>query len=101
MSSGTALGGGIDCENSVLSLTGCTVNTNQANDTNAYGGGISALDSTVDVENSNVNGNKANGFVVGEGGGIYYSSNSVLTLVNTNVKGNKATTGGNDIFPGP
>ena len=31
MSSGTALGGGIACENSSQSLTNCTVNANQAN----------------------------------------------------------------------
>jgi hypothetical protein len=49
VSSGTALGGGIDCENSILSLTDRTVNANQAN-----------------------------GTVLGRGGGIY-SSNSVLT----------------------
>ena len=100
MSSGTALCGGIDCENSVLSLTGCTVNTNQANDTNAYGGGISALDSTVDATDCTINGNKANGTVVGEGGGIYAWDNTGLTLVNTNVKGNKATTAYNNIFHG-
>ena len=35
-----ALGGGIDCENSELSLSICTVGANQANGTNAYGGGI-------------------------------------------------------------
>ena len=68
---GTALGGGIYCENSLLSLTNCTVNANQANGANAYGGGIYALDSTVALGNSTVNGNKANGSVVGEGGGIY------------------------------
>ena len=99
-SSGTALGGGIDCENSTLSLTNCTVNANQANGTNAYGGGIYALDSTVDVENSTVNGNKANGSVMGEGGGIY-AFDTTLTLVNTKVKGNKATTAYDDIFNGP
>ena len=47
-SSGTALGGGISCENSVLSLTDCTVNANQANGATALGGGIYALNSTVD-----------------------------------------------------
>ena len=58
-------------QNSLLSLTNCTVNANQANGANAYGGGIYALDSTVDVQNCTVNGNKANGTVLGEGGGIY------------------------------
>ena len=103
MSSGTALGGGIDCENSVLSLTGCTVNANQANGVDAKGGGIYALGSTVDVENSNVNGNQANGSVVGKGGGIYFSKgvSGSLKLVSTNVKGNKASTSDNDIFKGP
>ena len=59
MSSGTALGGGIACENSSLSLTNRTVNANQANGTNAYGGGIYALDSPVDATVCTVNGNKA------------------------------------------
>ncbi len=91
------LGGGIDCENSVLSLTGCTVNANQANGTTALGGGIYAVDSTVDIANSVVNGNQANGSVLGEGGGIN-SSNSSLALRKSIVKGNKATTSFNDIF---
>ena len=95
------MGGGIDCENSLLSLSDCTVNANQANGATAYGGGIYALDTTtVDVENSTVNGNQANGTVLGEGGGIY-SDHSVLTLVATNVKGYKATTAYDDIFDGP
>src|SRR5262249_4729966 len=98
--SGTALGGGIDCENSTLSLTNCTVNANQANGAIARGGGIYALHSTVDVEHSTVNGNQANGTVLGEGGGIY-SFSSLLTLVDTMVKGNKATTLFDDIFTGP
>jgi hypothetical protein len=97
---GTALGGGIDCENSVLSLTNCTVNANQANGATARGGGIYALDSTVDVRNSTVTDNQANGSVLGEGGGIY-SYNSVLTLLASNVKSNKATTGFDDLFAGP
>jgi hypothetical protein len=63
-----ALGGGIDCECSVLSLANCTVNTNQASSANAYGGGIDALDSTVNLQSCTVNGNKANGSVAGEGG---------------------------------
>ena len=99
-SSGTALGGGIYSENSLLSLTNCTVNANQANGVDAYGGGIYALDSTVDVENSTVNGNQANGTVDGEGGGIYAFDNTTFTLVDTKVKGNKATTAyTNDIGP--
>ena len=40
--SGTALGGGISSENSLLSLTNCTVNANQANGATALGGGIYA-----------------------------------------------------------
>jgi hypothetical protein len=97
-SSGTALGGGIDCEHSNLSLTDCTVSANQANGTNAYGGGIYALSSTVDATNCTINGNTANGSVVGYGGGIY-NLNTIPTLPGTNVNGNKATTGGNDVFP--
>jgi hypothetical protein len=99
-SSGTALGGGIDCENSTLALSNCTVNANQVSGTNAYGGGVYALHSTVDATNCTINGNTANGTVVGDGGGIY-ASNSTLTLPNTNVKRNKATTGYNNMFPGP
>ena len=38
-SSGTALGGGIFSDNSILSLTNCTVNANQANGATALGGG--------------------------------------------------------------
>ena len=96
-SSGTALGGGIFGENSVLSLTNCTVNANQANGATALGGGCYALDSTVDVQNCTVRDNQANGTVLGEGGGFYIDG-SVLTLVASTVKGNKATTGGDDIF---
>jgi hypothetical protein len=97
ISSDTSLGGGIDCENSVLSLMDCVVNANWANGATALGGGIYARNSTVDIENSVVNGNKANGSVLGEGGGIY-SSNSSLTLMKSIVKGNKATTAFKDIF---
>jgi hypothetical protein len=99
-SSGTALGGGIDCEHSILSLTGCTVSANQANGTNAYGGGVYALYSTVDATNCTINGNTANGTAVGEGGGIY-AVKSTLNRVGTTVKGNQATTAYNDIFNGP
>jgi parallel beta-helix repeat protein len=99
-SSATALGGGIYCENTLLSLTGCTVNANQASGATALGGGIYALDSTVDVTNCTVNGNKANGTVLGEGGGIYSKSTS-LTLLASIVHGNKATTDYDDIFNGP
>jgi hypothetical protein len=99
-SSGTALGGGIDCENSTLALMGCTVNANQANGTNAFGGGVYALSSTVDATNCTITGNTANGTAVGEGGGIY-AAKSTLTLVGTTVKGNKASTAYNDIFNGP
>jgi hypothetical protein len=98
-SSGTALGGSIDCENSVLSLTNCTVNANQANGANAYGGGIYALNSTVTLQSCTVNGNKVNGSVLGKGGGIY-RFNSVLTLVASIVNGNKATASDDDIFDG-
>ena len=98
ISSATALGGGIDCENSVLSLTDCVVNANRASGTTALGGGIYALDSTVDIENSVVNGNRANGSVLGQGGGIYRSGGD-LTLVDSIVKGNKATTAFDNIFP--
>ena len=99
-SSGTALGGGIYSENSVLSLTNCTVNANQANGATALGGGIYALDSTVNLQSCTVTGNQANGTVLGEGGGIY-SYGGVLTLVASTVKGNKATTGYDDIFVHP
>ena len=99
--SGTALGGGIDCENSTLSLNNCTVNANQANGATAEGGGIYVLNSAVTVQNSTVNGNKANGSVLGEGGGIFSFDNSLLTLLATNVKGNKATTAYDNIFSGP
>jgi hypothetical protein len=40
VSSGTALGGGIDCANGILSLTDCTVNANQANGATAVGAGL-------------------------------------------------------------
>ena len=100
ISTGLALGGGISCENSVLSLTNCTVNANRANGETALGGGIYASDSTVDVRRSNVNGNQANGTAQGEGGGIY-SLDGVLTLAGSHVKGNKATTAFDDVFDGP
>ena len=99
-SSGTALGGGIDCEKSVLSLINCTISSNQVNGVNAYGGGIYAYKSTVSVVNSTISGNKANGSTDGEGGGIY-ADTTVLTLVNSQVKGNKATTAYNDIYNKP
>jgi hypothetical protein len=59
------LGGGIACENSVLSLTNDTINANQVNGANAYGGGIYALDSTVVATDCTISGNKVNGTVVG------------------------------------
>jgi hypothetical protein len=91
-------GGGTSSENSVLSLTNCTVSTNQANGATAQGGGIYALNSTVTVQNSTVNGNQANGTVLGQGGGIYRSG-GVLTLLASIVNGNQATTAFDDIFP--
>jgi hypothetical protein len=99
-SSGTALGGGISSENSLLSLTDCTVNANQANGATTLGGGIYALDSTVKLQSCTVSANQANGTVLGEGGGIYREG-SILTLAASLVKGNKATTGGSDIFVHP
>jgi hypothetical protein len=70
------------------------------NGATALGGGVYALTSTLNLNGAVVTGNKANGTVLGEGGGIY-SANSVLTFVASTVKGNKATTGFNNIFPGP
>lgn len=96
---GVALGGGIYSEGSVLSLTDCRVNANQANGKTARGGGIYALDSTVDVRNSTINANQANGSELGEGGGVY-NSDSLLTLLECVVNGNSATTGFDDIFVG-
>jgi parallel beta-helix repeat protein len=95
---GTALGGGIDCENSVLSLTNCSVSVNQTYGATALGGGIYALNSTVDIEQCTVLGNRANGTVLGEGGGIF-DPNSVLNLVGSTVTGNHATTAFDDIGP--
>ena len=54
----------------------------------------------MNLESGTVDGNKANGTVLGQGGGIY-NTGGVLTLVGTKVKGNKATTGYDEIFPGP
>jgi hypothetical protein len=99
-SSATALGGGIACENSLLSLTGCTINGNQAAGATALGGGIYALDSTVNLNLCTVNGNQANGTTLGEGGGIY-SKGDTLTLTLTLVLGDKATTAYDDVFSGP
>ena len=99
-SSGTALGGGIFCENSTLSLTNCTLNANQANGAMALGGGIYALDSTVNLKSCKVTANQADGTALGEGGGIY-GSGGVLKLATSTVTGNKATTGYADIYKGP
>jgi hypothetical protein len=88
---------GISGENSVLTLTNCTVSGNQANGSTALGGGIYALDSTVNLQSCTVTTNQANGTTLGEGGGIY-SYGNVLTLVASTPTGNKATTGGSDIF---
>ena len=73
--SGTAQGGGIFSANTLLSLTGCTVNGNQANGASALGGGISAYSSVLSLTNCTVNANQANG-ATAYGGGIYalYSS---------------------------
>ncbi len=99
-SSATALGGGIACENTLLSLTGCTVNGNQAAGATALGGGIYAFDSTVNLDLCTVSGNQAHGTTLGEGGGIY-SEGSTLTLDFAFVLGNTATTAYDNIFSGP
>jgi hypothetical protein len=99
-STGTALGGGIFSENSVLALTNCTVYANQSNGATALGGGIYALNKTVDLQSCTVSANQANGSVLGEGGGIY-SHDSILTLLASNVTGNIASTAFDDIFNGP
>ena len=99
-SSGTALGGGISSENSVLTPTNCTVSANQANGVTALGGGIYALDITVTLQTCTVTSNQANGAKLGEGGGIY-SYGGVLTLVASTPTGNKATSGFADLFTHP
>jgi hypothetical protein len=96
-SSGTALGGGISSEHSVLSMSNCTVSANQANGATALGGGIYALDSTVNLQSCTVASNQAIGTTLGEGGGIY-SDGNVLTLVASTPTGNKATTSFADLF---
>jgi hypothetical protein len=98
--SGTALGGGIDCENSTLSLTDCVVIGNGVSGATALGGGIYALSSTVTLTNCLVTSNVAFGTVLGEGGGIYRLHGS-LTLINTIVQGNQASTAFDDIFSSP
>jgi hypothetical protein len=96
-STGTAVGGGIESENTTLSLTNSTVSANRVDGTTADGGGIFTLNSTVDVQRSTVIGNRANGSVRGEGGGIF-SSHTNLTLTDSTVKGNHASTDFDDIF---
>ncbi len=96
-SAGTALGGGIDSENSTLSLSNDTINSNQANGATALGGGIYLLGGTADIEGGTIQSNQANGTVLGEGGGIFDDS-CPLTLGSTTVKKNKASTKGDDIY---
>jgi fibronectin-binding autotransporter adhesin len=91
-STGAALGGGINCENSVLSVTGCAVNFNQAkagNGAAATGGGIDvALGSTATISNSTFWGNNAQGGSGGtganggdaNGGGIAVTDTSSLSF---------------------
>ena len=52
----------------------------------------------MDRQNSTVNGNDADGTVLGQGGGIYKDSTTVLILLNSSVNGDKATTGRNEVF---
>ena len=94
-----ALGGGISSYSSVLSLSNCTVDGNQANGATAYGGGIYALYSTVTAQNCVVSGNQANGAAIGEGGGVF-GKGSVFSLVATRVSGNAATTGYSNYYSG-
>ena len=95
----SAMGGGISAYSSVLSLTGTTIDADQANGATAYGGGLYALYSAVTASNCTVVGNQANGTAIGEGGGIYGSS-STFSLVATKVSGNTATTGYNNYYSG-
>ena len=91
-------GGGIDSENTTLSLSNDTINSNQANGATAFGGGIYLLDGSADLEGCTISSNQANGSTLGEGGGIY-DDGTLLTLdAATKVKKNTASTLGGNIF---
>ena len=85
-------GGGILNDHATLTLTNCTVDTNEA-----FGGGGIYNDgaggsATLTIVDSTVTGNSATGGIVGIGGGGIYNDGS-LTIINSTISGNFADSG--------
>ena len=85
-------GGGILNDHATLTLTNCTVDTNEA-----FGGGGIYNDgaggsATLTIVDSTVTGNRATGGNVGFGGGGIYNDGS-LTIINSTISGNFADSG--------
>ena len=96
-------GGGIDCNGSNPTITGCTISGNTASGSGDYswlisgGGGIYCGYSSPTISNCTISGNTASGSDAkpwqNVGGGIY-CEHSNTTIINCTISGNTATLGG-------
>ncbi len=81
-------GGGIYCENSTLTLSGCEFNGNY---TEGNGGAMNCVGSEINISDCLFIDNST--FIISKAGGIY-CNNSSLDIINSNIKSNKGTIGG-------
>jgi len=82
-------GGGIDNEG-ILTVNGSTLESNMANNAGGYGGGIYNYDAMATLNNATVEMNSA----VADGGGIFNTSSSTLTVTDCTFSGNSGESGG-------
>lgn len=91
-------GGGIDA-NGTLNVERSTISNNTTTGPGfAIGGGIDCFCTGVTIDASTISGNTASGGSGNNGGGILYASGSDLVLTNTTVSGNSASAAGGGIY---
>jgi uncharacterized repeat protein (TIGR01451 family) len=91
-------GGGIDA-NGTLNVERSTISNNTTTGPGfAIGGGIDCFCTGVTVDASTISGNTASGGSGNNGGGILYSSGSDLVVTNSTVSGNSASAAGGGIY---
>jgi len=84
-------GGGVGVfEGAVLSLSSCTISSNEAGEV-YHGGGLAVFDSSVDLTDCVLSGNEA------EEGGALYAEGSTITLVDVTVQQNTARSHGGGV----
>jgi uncharacterized repeat protein (TIGR01451 family) len=89
----TTSGGGIDA-NGTLNVDHSTISDNQVNAGLAIGGGIDCFCTQVTLTDSTISGNTASGGSSNQGGGIQYNSANPLIVSGSTISGNRAGDGG-------